>query len=153
MNKKNLTRIVILIALTITACASPTPPAVPTTGPDLALTITAQAQLLESINQTSLAPTSTPEPTFTSAPVFTETPAKVFVTVSANTNCRSGPTVDYEIIGALTIGQQAEVVGKSSTTNYWIINNPNGPGTCWLWGEHATINGTVRVIDDPVIRC
>lgn len=141
MNRKNIIGTIILVALTLTACGAPTPQAEPTSGPDLALTVTAQAQLLQALTQTALAPTSTPEPTQTSAPIVTATPAKVFVTVSANTNCRSGPGADYEIVGALTIGQQAEVVGQSSTTNYWIINNPNSTGTCWLWAEYATITG------------
>ena len=141
MNKKKLICILIPIALTLTACGAPTPQVEPTSGPDLALTITAQALLLQAVTQTALAPTSTPEPDHTSTPVITETPPKVIVRVSANTNCRSGPGVDYEIVGALTIGQQAEVIGKSSATGYWIINNPNGSGTCWLWGEHATVTG------------
>jgi hypothetical protein len=124
----------------------------PTTGPDLALTITAQARLLESLTQTAHA--VTPSPAFTATaefsptPEFTATPSKVIVTVSANTNCRSGPGADYSIEGALTIGQQAEVVGKSSTTNYWVINNPNGPGTCWLWGEFATVTGNTTALQE-----
>ena len=143
MNKTKLVRQIILVALTITGCGAPaaTSEVAPTSGPDLALTITAQALLLEGLTQTALAPTSTSEPTFTPAPVFTQTPSKVIVTVSANTNCRSGPGLDFAIEGALTIGQEAEVVGKSSATGYWIIDNPIGPGTCWLWGEHATIKG------------
>ena len=143
MNRKNLILIIILIALTLTACGVPASNSQvePTTGPDLALTITAQALLLQAVTQTALAPTTAPELTYTTTPVITETPSKVIVTVSANTNCRSGPGVVYDIVGALTVGQQAEVIGKSSTTGYWIINNPNGLGTCWLWGEHATITG------------
>ncbi len=148
MNKKNVSRFVMLITLILTACGAPTTQAEPTSGPDLALTITAQAQLLQALTQTALAPTSTPEPTFTSAPAVTSTPSKVIVTVSANTNCRSGPGAEYEIIGALTIGQQAEVIGKSSTTNYWIIDNPNAAGTCWLWGEHAVINGDTASLQE-----
>ena len=152
MNRKNTIVMIILIALAITSCGAPTPQPEPTSGPDLALTITAQAQLLQALTQTALAPTSTPEPTFTSAPVFTATPSKVIVTVSANTNCRSGPGSEYEIVGALTIGQQAEVVGKSSTTNYWIIDNPNAAGTCWLWAEYATTTGetaSLQEVDIP----
>lgn len=149
MNRKNLIRIIILIALILTACGAPANSQVePTSGPDLALTITAQALLLQAVTQSALAPTSTPEPTRTSAPVITETPSKVIVTVSANTNCRSGPGAVYDIVGALTIGQQAEVIGKNSTTGYWIINNPNAPGTCWLWGEHATINGNTANVQE-----
>ncbi len=148
MNSKKPIHLIILIALTLTACGTPTATPAPTTGPDLALTITAQAQLLQALTQTALVPTTTPEPTFTSAPAFTETPSKVTITVSANTNCRSGPGADYDIVGALNIGQQAEVVGKSSASNYWVIDNPNASGTCWLWGEYATIIGNTASLQE-----
>ena len=152
MTRKSLVCI-ILTALTLTACGAPagSSQAEPTSGPDLALTITAQAILLQAVTQSALAPTFTPKPTHTSTPLATETPSKVNVTVSADTNCRSGPGADYDIVGALTIGQQAEVVGKSSTTDYWIINNPNGSGTCWLWGEHATITGNTAALQEYAV--
>ena len=63
------------------------------------------------------------------------------VTVSQNTNCRTGPGVVYDLIGGLLIGEKAEVVGKYSAGNYWIINNPDSSGTCWLWGQYATVTG------------
>lgn len=146
MKRNNLTYIVLPLLLILSACGrSNNGQAEPTSEPDLALTITAQAGLLESLTQTALAPTSTPESTPTAelspTPEFTATPSKVIVMVSANTNCRSGPGSEYSIEGALTIGQQAEVVGKSSDTGYWIIKNPNGSGTCWLWGEFAALTG------------
>lgn len=151
MNQKNITRIAILFALLLTACASPTgePTIAPTAGPDLALTVTAQAQALQALTQTALAPTSTPEPTFTSAPVFTATPSKVVVMASADINCRSGPGEAYEIVGALKAGLQAEVVGKNSSANYWIIKNPSKPAeTCWLWGEFATVIGDASSVQE-----
>lgn len=149
MKRINRTHI-FLILLILSAC-SPSPTE-STSEPDLALTVTAQALLLQGVTQTALAPTSTTELTATtvpsSTPEFTATPNEVLITVSANTNCRSGPTVDYEIVGALTIGQQATVIGKNATTGYWIIENPNGPGTCWLWGEHATITGDTASLQE-----
>jgi hypothetical protein len=152
MNRKNIIQIIILIALTLTACGAPAADSVePTSGPDLALTITAQAMLLQAVTQTALAPTSTPEPTRTSTPAFTATPAQIIVTVSVDTNCRSGPGVDYSNEGALTIGQQAEVLGKSSATGYWIIDNPIGAGICWLWGEHATITGDTSGLQEYAV--
>jgi hypothetical protein len=152
MTRKNVVCI-ILTALILTACSAPAgnSQAEPTSGPDLALTITAQALLLQAVTQTALAPTFAPESTQTSTPVMTETPSTVIVRVSADTNCRSGPGVDYDIVGALTIGQQAEVVGISSTTEYWIINNPNGTGTCWLWGEHVTITGDTAALQEYAV--
>ncbi len=63
------------------------------------------------------------------------------MTVSTNTNCRTGPGTQYDIVGALVIGQTAEVVGKNTATGYWIIKNPDGSGNCWLYPQYATISG------------
>lgn len=150
MISRHVICVLTIITVTLSACTSPTaaPQAEPTSGPDLALTITAQANMLQAVTLTALAPTSTPESAATTAPPVTETPSRVIVTVSANTNCRSGPGVVYEIIGALTVGQQAEVVGQNSSAGYWIINNPTGPGTCWLWEEHTTITGDTASLQE-----
>lgn len=153
MFRKNIAHLILPLLLLLSACGQSNDGQVePTTGPDLALTVTAQANLLESLTQTALATTPAPEftPTmaFSPTPEFTATPSKVFVTVSANTNCRSGPGDEYSIEGALTVGQQAEVIGKSSTTNYWIIKNPNSSGSCWLWGEFATIAGDTSALQE-----
>ena len=71
----------------------------------------------------------------------TDTPSTPSVTVSSTTNCRTGPSTDYDLLYTLNVGETAEVVGKYSSGNYWVINNPDGGGNCWLWGEYATISG------------
>jgi hypothetical protein len=63
------------------------------------------------------------------------------VSVSYRTNCRKGPGVQYEYIGALLVGEQAEVVGVSWNGRYWVIKNPSQPGECWLWGGYANVTG------------
>ncbi len=135
------------LALTITAQAllleSPTP--------DLALTITAQARALEvSSSVPEIQETATPEFTHTSE--FTQTPSVTTVTVSQNTNCRKGPGTQYDANGALLIGQIAEVVGKNSASNYWIIKIPgNASGTCWLWGQYATVSGDTSALAEATV--
>lgn len=106
--------------------------------PDLALTVTALAQPQETATPSLPLDTATPE--FTAAPESTPTPSVPTVTVSTNTNCRTGPSTQYDLIGGLNVGQSAEVVGKSTSTGYWIIRTPGG-GTCWLWGQFATVSG------------
>ncbi|MBI4731256.1 MAG: SH3 domain-containing protein [Chloroflexi bacterium] len=63
------------------------------------------------------------------------------VSVSMDTNCRSGPDKQYDKLGVLLVGEKAEVVGRNTVANYWVIENPDAPGTCWLWGMYATIEG------------
>jgi len=70
---------------------------------------------------------ATPQPQFTATTALTPTPIIPVVTVSQNTNCRSGPSTQYNIVGSLLIGQTAEVVGKSAfANNYWVIKNSDG---------------------------
>lgn len=92
-----------------------------------------------------------PEPTATEAiatPIvptateaYTPTPGVPMVSVSVDTNCRTGPGQLYDMIGALMVGEQAEVVGAAVGGGYWIIKNPDRAGECWLWANYATAVG------------
>lgn len=93
-------------------------------------------------------PTSTitlsPTITLTATNTLTPTLDKPMVSVSENTNCRTGPGKDYDIIGALLINEQAEVIGQSTDGIYWIIKNPDAAGDCWLWGYYANVQGPIE---------
>ncbi len=94
-------------------------------------------------NTDALFPTITLTPTLTLSPTITLTPTLevAMVSVSVDTNCRTGPGKIYDYIGALLVGESAEVVGQSMDGLYWIIENPDLSGECWLWGEYATVVG------------
>jgi hypothetical protein len=73
------------------------------------------------------------------------------VTVSSDTNCRTGPNVNYSFVILFQAGMQAKVVGKYTPANYWIIEIPNGGGsTCWLWGQYATVIGDTAGLSEGV---
>ncbi len=95
-------------------------------------------------------PSITPLPTLTPTLTASLTPAVPTVSVSGNTNCRTGPGSVYDLVGVLLVGKTAQVVGRDAYGQYWIINNPNIPGgTCWLWGQYATVTGDTSAL--PVI--
>ncbi|MBI5943001.1 MAG: hypothetical protein HY864_01420 [Chloroflexi bacterium] len=136
----------------------------PTSAPDFVATITAQALLIpppQPSDQPSpivIVISTTPEPPtqviFTDTPIptftitLTPTPGITTLTVSADTNCRSGPGKEYDYLGALLIGKTAEVVGKNTATGYWIIKNPERAGNCWLWGNYATVSGDTSMLQE-----
>ncbi len=64
------------------------------------------------------------------------------VSVNANTICRGGPGKMYDNLGLLEVGEQAEVVGRSADSEYWVIKNPDQAGECWLWYYYATVVGS-----------
>jgi hypothetical protein len=69
------------------------------------------------------------------------------VTVSVETNCRKGPGLNYESVYSMSVSDVAEVIGKNTFTNYWIIKIPNhGGAICWLWGRYATVAGNTAVL-------
>ena len=92
-------------------------------------------------------PTFTPTVTLTATPVFTSTPLVPLISVSVSTNCRVGPGRIYDRVGALLVGETAEVYGRNPGGNYWYIRNPDSNGGfCWLWGEYATLSGNLSAL-------
>lgn len=140
----------------------------------LVLTITAQAKILEEA-AVSPTPTSTPviiivtatgddnnpaappqetatnTPEGSSANVPPPASGAPTVTVSVATNCRTGPGQSYPSIYGHPVGVSAEVVGKNTSTNYWIIKIPGSNNTCWLWGQYATVTGDTSGLQNVAI--
>jgi hypothetical protein len=91
-------------------------------------------------NIETLTPSATVEPTLTS----TQVP---HISVYENTHCRSGPGVVYPSKGVLLVGEVADVIGRSTVTDYWYVTNAQLPGDgCWLWGEFAQVEGDIEVL-------
>ena len=121
----------------------------------VALTQAAQTALANNVAATlAVAATNTPQFTFTPSltptMTFTLTPTIPMVSVSVNTNCRTGPGEPFAILGVLMVGQTAEVVGQNSVTGSWIIKlTPAGP-TCWLSNAYASVTGNTGGL--PVVN-
>jgi len=80
-------------------------------------------------------------PTGTPTLTFTGTPGNVIISVTVDTNCRTGPGQVYDLVGGLMVGDTAEVLARDPSGNYWYIANPHGAGYCWVWGQYATLVG------------
>jgi hypothetical protein len=65
-------------------------------------------------------------------------------------NCRFGPQVSYSVVGALIVGRQAEVIGKSIDATWWYVKNPSDPSTnCWLSADFVIVTGNWEAL--PVV--
>ncbi len=126
------------IAPTNTSTATSPPSATPT----LLISETPTA------DSTSETPTGSLTPTATITATSPSSATTVSVSVSVDTNCRSGPDKDYQRIGILKVGESAKVVGKKTSYNYWIIENPTAEGECWLWGKYAIIDGDISSLEE-----
>jgi hypothetical protein len=122
------------VIATLTAAASQTPAQPVTT----------------SVPDATLTATLTPSPTFTFTPIVTVAPLIPTISVSVDTNCRSGPGKLYGFVGALLVGETTEVFGRDETGEFWYVRNPDQPGEyCWLYGKYATLNGNTLAL--PVL--
>lgn len=84
----------------------------------------------------------TPEPTAEASQVVNVPPAAsssgAMVTVSRDTNCRSGPGSQYTWRGVFRAGQQTEVLKVYTGGHYVVVVDPSGEGECWLWLGYAS---------------
>lgn len=139
----NLNVINTAIAQTVAAATRTAESSIPVTGDETATpTLTVVVPTVTEIILPSATPslTSTPVPTLPGVP---------YVRVSVPTNCRVGPGTVYDRVGGLLLGEVAQVVGRHATRDYWVIENPDRSGTCWLWGEYATVTGDTGAL--PVL--
>jgi len=88
-------------------------------------------------------PDMDPTPTATLTLIPTGTDAAPIVSVSMDTNCRNGQGAAFDYIGALMVGETAEVLARDTSGHYLYIRNPDGDGYCWIWDEYATILGDI----------
>ena len=96
----------------------------------------------------TLIPTATATATETPLPTATTTSSVPLAEVSVATNCRTGPGKIYDWVSVLPVGRQVEVVARNASGTYWVVQDPAGPGTCWLWGNYARVSG--HTADLPV---
>jgi len=61
--------------------------------------------------------------------------------VTVPTNCRVGPGKGYDIVSVLHTGKSVNVVGRDKSGYFWEVENPEGEGTCWVWGYYANLSG------------
>ncbi len=132
-----------VLLFAMAACQAPETPIIVTTQPPSELTLTALIQTLTAQPSAVLTETPTVPPTATQTP----SPVVTMVSVSSETNCRTGPSRYYKFVWKAEEETTLEVVGKHEPTNYWIVKLADGR-ECWLWGEHAAVDGDVNSLPE-----
>jgi uncharacterized protein YgiM (DUF1202 family) len=156
-----------MLLLTILACQFGPPPPPTATNNDIVLTSTAVIQMpstltvsaptavtlltetIPSVTDTPPEATAAP-PTLTPTLTLSPTPSIPMVSVTTGTNCRSGPGQVYDIIGGAPVGVKFVIIGKSTPTDYWIIQLPD-ERECWLWGRYAVVEGDISSLPEYAI--
>jgi uncharacterized protein YraI len=146
-----LTALIALLLLTV-ACNLPGATSEPSLNDQaatlVAQTLNASAPSEPSQTQPAVTPANSPTLSPNRTPTVTITPtySVPMLKVDEPTNCRSGPGQDYQVITTFQPGASAEIVGRYPENNWWLINNPFGEGTCWIWGQFATVSGSTWTV-------
>ena len=132
------------------ACNLPSTTPTPPVDVDATLTSVALTQAAGQIQPTADQPIFTSTETLTPTITPTLPPSVPMVSVSLDTNCRTGPGVAYDYLTTLLVGEEAEVIGKytSVTPTYWVIKK--GSITCWLYGQYATVRGDISSLPEMI---
>lgn len=92
-------------------------------------------------------PTITPTETLTPEPSATFTPEPPMARVGRETNCRTGPAGNYDLIATYQDGQMLEIVAKDLGAGYWFVRNPEKPEEqCYLLANNVTITGDTSLL-------
>jgi hypothetical protein len=88
-------------------------------------------------------PTETPTSNFTPTNTNTPEPTVPMVTLTVGSNCRLGPSTDYNPpVIVLAEGQRAEIRGRNSDSSWWYIQIPGRSGQfCWIWNGNVNVQG------------
>lgn len=91
--------------------------------------------------------TPTATPTIGATATITPTFSTPMLTVLEQTNCRTGPGQDYEIVFTYLANKKLEILGRYETDNYWLVkSSESSTGQCWLWGEYVQVSGSYWVV-------
>ena len=97
-------------------------------------------------------PTQTPLPTDTPPPTLTSTPTiPIAFPKDVAVNCRFGPGTAWVVLSGLSVGQTAQITGRSSDFNWWYVVDPlNGDRNCWVAASVVNTAGNLTPI--PVVE-
>jgi hypothetical protein len=95
--------------------------------------------LLTLVPRVSAAPQSQVDAT--AFPTVTGTPAGPVITVPDQVNVRSGPGIEYDLVGVLIAGQQAPAVGRSPAGEWVQIVYPGVDGNvAWVYAAFVLLD-------------
>jgi len=152
-HKANFAFSIFMSILMITACNLPSADQVPPPSDvqtAAARTVEALLNPLASatiqVDETAEIPAA-PSPTAGATGTITPTYSVPILTVREQTNCRTGPGQDYDVIFTYLPNKKLEIIGRYDPGNFWLVKSNESPtGNCWLWGEYVDLAGSYWVV-------
>ena len=138
-----ITGMLILSACNLPGNTAPTETTTPTEMPIVNATATLEAAGTQTKQaEPTETPTVTPTETLTPKPTATATPEPPGAEVVRESNCRTGPAGNYELVAKYEVGQMLEVIANDLGAGYQFVRNPEKPEEqCYLLTQNIKISG------------
>ncbi len=75
-----------------------------------------------------------------------EVPVRLMATIQSSANLRSGPGTRFDIVGAGAKGDEVEIEGRSSTSDWFRIRRSDGQAPAWIYGNLISLNGSAGTL-------
>jgi len=109
--------------------------------------------IFSSLVLTSCETEQTPDTSDDQTEILSETETcPPFAILKIDSYCRLGPGEMYETAGVFSQGESTEVKGRSADSNWWVIDQPDDPGICWIWNDFVDLEPKtcdVAVVEAP----
>jgi hypothetical protein len=138
--RTSLCILIIFLMLVISACNLPSTPSGPSLN-DQAATIVAMT-LQAGSTPTVQVILNTP----TAMSIVTQTGGTAKLTVTDNTNCRSGPGTNYSRVTTIPGGTTVNIVARYATGDFWIVTPADGSANCWVQADLGTVTGDTTIL-------
>jgi hypothetical protein len=73
-----------------------------------------------------------------------------------NSNCRSGPSIEYRSLTTLFQGLEVPIDGRNLDSSWWWVRIPNSTNHCWLAKENVLTSGNtgkVPIVEAEALGC
>ena len=135
----------------VSACNLPVRNVTAEPAPQVASSTPAILVTIEPSATATLQATETPTATATETPLpepsETPIPEVPKAEVVRETNCRTGPAGNYDLVITYAVGQRLEIVAKDLGSAYWFVQNPEKPEEqCYLLAQNVKINGDTSAL-------
>lgn len=141
----------LLITLVLSACNLPVNNTAATTPAPTEPSATVEAIAEATTTQTQPAASATVARTATQPvtpdPSDTATAEIPVAEVVRQTNCRTGPAGNYDLVAKYAPGQKLNVVARDLGSAYWFVSNPEKPDEqCYLMAQNVKVSGEIAAL-------
>lgn len=108
---------------------------------------TVESTATETVEVASATVAATATETLTPEPRLTGTAEIPVAAVVRETNCRTGPAGNYDLVAKYPVGQKLNVVARDLGSAYWFVSNPEKPEEqCYLLAQNVKISGDTAAL-------